>query len=145
MVSWGYDSGWPSASRFIDYHEWQGTRDMSAFLATPAAIAFQAEHDWPAVRAACHALARQARDRLYALTGQEPPCPDSPEWFRQLITVRLPDCVDYAALKTRLYDECRVELPTHRWNGVPLLRVSLQGYNTQADVDVLVRALERLL
>ena len=50
----------PSASQFVDYHEWQGTRDMAAYLATPAAIAFQAEHDWPAVRAAC------AESRVYS-------------------------------------------------------------------------------
>ena len=39
VVSWGYESEAPSASQFVDYHEWQGTRDMAAYLATPAAIA----------------------------------------------------------------------------------------------------------
>jgi isopenicillin-N epimerase len=144
-VSWGYESEAPSASQFVDYHEWQGTRDMAAYLATSAAIAFQAEHDWPAVRAACHALARATRDRLNALTGQAPLCPDSSEWFHQLFAVRLPPAVDCAALKARLWDECRVEVPVYRFGDVPLLRVSLQGYNTQADVDALVTALEHLL
>ena len=97
------------------------------------------------MRAACHALARQARDRLHALTGQEPPCPDSPEGFSQLVTVRLPERVDGGALKQRLWDDYRIELPIHLWNGVPLLRVSVQGYNTQQEVDALVKALSEML
>ncbi|MFO1266684.1 MAG: aminotransferase class V-fold PLP-dependent enzyme [Rubrivivax sp.] len=32
--------------------QWQGTRDLSAFLAVPAAIDFMAQHDWPGARAA---------------------------------------------------------------------------------------------
>ena len=145
VVSWGYDSDYPSGSQFVDYHEWQGTRDMSAFLATPAAIAFQAEHNWDQVRADCHALARATRDRLNALTGEAPVTPNSSEWFSQLFTVRLPDTADCFALKNRLWEECRIEVPVHRWNGVPLLRVSVQGYNTQADLDTLVAGVERLL
>jgi isopenicillin-N epimerase len=31
VVSWGYDSAAPSHSRFLDYHQMQGTRDYSAF------------------------------------------------------------------------------------------------------------------
>ena len=32
VVSWGYESEYPSESQYIDYHEWQGTRDLSAYL-----------------------------------------------------------------------------------------------------------------
>ena len=31
VVSWGYDSAKPSSSLFLDYHQLQGTRDISAF------------------------------------------------------------------------------------------------------------------
>src|SRR5229473_2259406 len=46
VVSWGYESAQPSGSQFIDYHEWQGTRDLAAFLTVPAAIEFQTQHGW---------------------------------------------------------------------------------------------------
>jgi len=40
----------------------------------------------------------------------------------------------------RLYGEHHVEVPVIEWNGRQLARVSVQGYNTEADVKVLVGA-----
>ena len=47
VVSWGWQSEHPTASRFIDEQEWQGTRDIAAYLSVPAAIQFFRDHDWP--------------------------------------------------------------------------------------------------
>jgi len=145
VISWGYDSTQPSSSQFIDYHEWQGTRDLAAFLTVPAAIEFQARHDWPAVRQQCHQLACATRQRLNTLTGLAAICPDSPQWFTQMCTARLPADIDLATLKQRLYSEFQVEVPLLAWNHQKFIRISLQGYNTQDDADTLVEALARLL
>ena len=145
VVSWGYESESPSHSRFVDYHEWQGTRDMSAYLATPAAIRFQAEHGWEAVSAECHDLLCQSLGRIQAATGLEATCPSSTEYFSQMAVVRLPQQVDCQALKVRLYDEFRIEVPVYRWNDQPLLRIAVQGYNTASDLDALVEALGKLV
>jgi isopenicillin-N epimerase len=145
VVSWGYESTHPSGSRFIDYHEWQGTRDLAAFLTVPAAIEFQAQHGWAAVRQQCHELACRTRQRLHALTGLAPICPEWPQWFAQMFAARLPAHTDLEALKQRLYDEYRVEVPMVAWHGQKFMRVSLQGYNTPGDADTLVEALARLL
>lgn len=142
VVSWGWESDRPGPSQFVDWHEWQGTRDLAAYLAVPAAIAFQAEHDWPSVRARCHALAAETRGRLIALTGLPAICPET--WFGPFFTARLPDA-DLDALKSRLYDEYRVEAPLLRWNGQPFIRVSFQAYNDRGDADALIAALARLL
>ena len=133
-----------AASRFVLENEWQGTRDPAAYLSVPAAIRFQAEHDWPRVRQECHELLREARRRIEELTGLPPICPDSPEWYWQMAAFLLPAC-EGAALQRRLYDEYRVEVPIIEWNGRQLVRVSIQGYNTDNDVDVLVDALAALL
>ena len=45
MVSWGWESENPGPSEFLDWHEWQGTRDMSAFLTIPTAINFLNKHN----------------------------------------------------------------------------------------------------
>ncbi len=115
VVSWGYDSDRPSGSQFIDYHEWQGTRDLAAFLTVPAAIEFQARHDWQAVRQQCHQLASATRQRLNTLTGLAPICPDSPQWFTQMFAAHLPAHTDLEALKQQLYNEFRVEVPVLTW------------------------------
>ncbi|MDP2856996.1 MAG: aminotransferase class V-fold PLP-dependent enzyme [Bacillota bacterium] len=130
--------------RFVDEQEWQGTRDPSAYLAAPEAIRFQAENDWPRVRAECHELLLEARRRIAELTGLPAICPASSEWFSQMAAFPLPRC-DAVTLKRRLHDEYRVEVPIVEWNGRQMVRVSIQGYNTLEDVRALVAALAALL
>jgi isopenicillin-N epimerase len=52
---------------------------------------------------------------------------------------------DLALLKSRLYDEYQVEVPLTQWQDRQFIRISIQGYNTQADVDALIEALTALL
>ncbi|MDR7418998.1 MAG: aminotransferase class V-fold PLP-dependent enzyme [Armatimonadota bacterium] len=140
VVSWGWKPERPGPSRFIDEHEWQGTRDLAAFLAVPAAIAFLDAHDWDAVRLACHALARATRAAINGATGQPALCPDGDGWFAQMASVLLPAC-DPEVLAQRLREEFRIEVPVSSWNGRQVLRFSIQGYNTPGDAEALVDAL----
>lgn len=144
IISWGWEADRPGPSPFLDHYEWTGTTDPSAYLSVPAAIAFQREHDWPRVRAACHALLRDARERLGALTGLPQIAPDSADWWVQLCTIPLPTTAP-PDLKERLWDEYRIEVPIGHRLGQPTVRVSIQAYNTQADVDRLIEALGALL
>ncbi|MFZ5880786.1 MAG: aminotransferase class V-fold PLP-dependent enzyme, partial [Chloroflexota bacterium] len=145
VVSWGYESETPSGSQFIDHHEWWGTRDLAAFLSVPAAIEFQRQHHWEEVQAACHDLAVESQQRLCALTGRTPLHSDAEAWFRQMFTAPLPADTDTTALKARLYDEFRIEVPLVAWNGHKLIRVSIQAYNSRRDVDRLLAALQNCL
>ena len=144
VVSWGWGSQKPGPSRFIDQHEYQGTRDVAAYLAVPAAIQFMEAHDWPAIQHSCHELIHHARRDITALTGRAPITPDAPAWSMQMAAFPLPAC-DGEALQRRLYGEFSVEIPIITWNGESLVRISVQGYNTRADVDVLIKALAKLL
>ncbi|MCJ7700218.1 MAG: aminotransferase class V-fold PLP-dependent enzyme [Anaerolineales bacterium] len=144
VVSWGYDAdpGFGSGHRFIDYHEWQGTRDLSAFLAVPAAIQFMADNHWDQVRAACHQLAVETRQKIDQFTGLEPICTE--DWLGQMFAARLPP-VEIQSLKERLYAEHHIEVPIMEWQGQPFMRVSIQAYNTQEDVEALMEGLAALL
>jgi isopenicillin-N epimerase len=48
-------------------------------------------------------------------------------------------------VKQRLYDDYRIEIPVTHWGDVPCLRVSVQGYNTRADIEHLLNAMGELL
>jgi isopenicillin-N epimerase len=145
VVSWGYEAEKPGSSQLVDYHEWMGTRDPAAFLAVPDAIRFQEELDWETVRETCFELATEAQAQICALTGLAPLHLPGARTYRQLVAVRLPDSTDLISLKTRLYDEFRVEVPLTTWDGNKLVRVSVQGYNTREDIQALVEALRVLL
>jgi isopenicillin-N epimerase len=150
VVSWGWGNEQPRVTCFVDQQQNQGTRDMAAFLAVPSAIRFMEEHDWLAVRDSCYDLVREARQRIGALGGPEPATPDEPRWFSQMASLPLPVC-DAATLCQRLRDEYAIEVPIVRWTGVNggaprvFVRLSIQGYNTRADVDCLLEALGALL
>ncbi len=144
VVSWGWEAERPGPSKFVDEQEWTGTRDIAAFLSVPAAIQVQRDHDGPRVRRACHELVRYARQQVGDLTGLPPLTPDDEQWFAQMSALSLPPC-DLDALKQQLYDTYRIEIPVIRWNDRHFVRISIQGYNLQADIEGLVAALRILL
>src|SRR5271157_889975 len=145
VVSWGWESENPGPSRFVDYQEWTGTRDISAFLAVPDAVCYQEQHHWDQVKTYCHALASDARRRITTITGMEPFYPDSETWYAQMGSAPLPANLDINFLKSRLYDDYNIEIPVIKWNGHNILRYSFQAYNTMEDVSALESALTQLL
>jgi isopenicillin-N epimerase len=144
VVSWGWESDEPSASQFVDHHEWQGTRDISAFLTVPAAIRFMEENDWPTVAKQCSNLLHDFVPQILAATGQAALTPDSTKWFTQLASFAIP-ADDWQGLKIRLYDEYKIEAPTIWWNNKTLLRISVNAYNAAEDLSSVVDALRNLL
>ncbi|MEY4340011.1 MAG: isopenicillin epimerase, partial [Actinomycetota bacterium] len=151
VVSWGWESDHPGLSQFIDVHEWQGTRDLSPFLAVGAALDFALSHDLPGAQQRAHVMALDARARIDALTGLAPispqsdPGPDGHQWIGQMVAVRLPAGTNTVELKDRLFREHRIEVPVHEWNGEPLVRVSCAAHTEPTDIDALIEALASLL
>lgn len=146
VTSWGYAQGSGGHSGFDAYlgrslferrMQWQGTRDITAWLTVPAAIAFQARHDWPAVRARCHELARHALGELTRRHGTTPIAEDD-DWA-QMVAIPL-RAQDPELLRRRLFDDSGIEIPVTAHAGQVFVRISVQGYNTAADVERLLAA-----
>jgi isopenicillin-N epimerase len=141
VVSWGWESDDPGPSRFVDEQEWTGTRDPSAYLAVPAAIDFFEEHQWPKVRVRCRKLLTEARERLLDIVGLPPLCHLDP-WLAQMCAIPLPPGTDRAAFGKVLREKHAVEVPITWFDDRPWLRFSIQGYNTDEDVERLVAAVK---
>ncbi len=141
---WGAERTVTFGSDYLDYLQWTGTDDLSAYLSVPAAIQFQEENNWGEVRQHCHRLLRNTAARINALTGLSPCYPDA-TFYRQMAVCQLPPIADITTFKARLYAEYRIEIPCYTWQDRQYMRISVQGYNTQGEVDALLSALENLL
>lgn len=146
VVGWGWGAGRTLSfgSDFLDYNQWLGTNDVSAYLAVPAAIQFQAVHDWTAVRQSCHALLTETIHRVCALTGL-PSIYSNDSFYHQVATIPLPQLAEAEVFKVALLEEFKVEAPIVTWNGRHYIRISVQAYNTPDDIDILLEALATLL
>ena len=146
VVSWGTHPTpeIETGSRFIDILQWTGTKDPTAALAVPTAIRFMQEHDWEQVRHRCHSLLRQAIEDICELTRLPPAYPLDSDFYSQMGIAPLPRS-DLRTLKSRLYEEFSIEVPLTEWQDKQFIRISVQAYNTQEDLDVLLEALKVLL
>jgi isopenicillin-N epimerase len=118
--------------------QWQGTRDIAAWLAVPAALDFQRRHDWPALRARCHAQAVALMHRVAARSGM--PVIGADDDFAQMVPCPVATA-NAETLRARLFDCHRIEVPVTSHAGRSFVRVSVQAYNTEADLAALETAL----
>lgn len=145
VISWGYapegdgHAAYTGTSVLERHFQWQGTRDIAAYLSIPAAISFQQRHNWTQVQQRCHTLAVDTLVRVCAHTGLAPVSGHAD--FGQMVVIPVPP-TDAQALGQRLLNEHGIEIPVIRHQNHLFVRLSVQGYNTQDDMDALVQALQ---
>jgi isopenicillin-N epimerase len=110
----------------------------------PAAIEFQKKYNWDKVREQCHELLKCGLEHLQTLTGLEPAYAND-TLYHQLAISPLPKIADLAAFKNKLYDDYLVEIPLTEYKDQQFARISVQGYNTEEDVNKFVTALKKML
>ncbi|MBK8599452.1 MAG: aminotransferase class V-fold PLP-dependent enzyme [Flavobacterium sp.] len=143
IVGWGYQSENPSNSRFLDYHQHQGTRDISAFLTAPAAIQFLNDHNWKEKSTIAKQLILENYERFCTLLGTQPICPISSEFLGQMCSIPI-NTSDPVALKEMLYGEYKIEIPIMKIDHGTFIRISLNAYNNSKDLDTLFDALSSI-
>jgi isopenicillin-N epimerase len=150
VISWGYVAenaghtgfdAYTGRSVFERRLQWQGTRDISAYLAVSAAIDFQSRNSWPEHWRRCHEMACAAQRAVLKQNGLAPIAPDAA--FGQMVPIPV-RARDAESIRRHLFDDWRVEVPVTQHGDRTFVRLSVQAYNTQADVDALVTALKAL-
>jgi len=142
VVSWGWKSENPGVSKFLDWHEWQGTRDMSAFLTVPTSIKFMDENNWRELAKKCHQKVLHVRNQFLDFLDIKPPCPD--DWLGQMASVPLP-IEDADSFKNKLLGIYKIQVPVFKWEDQIYLRYSIQVYNSEDDLNKLLSAVKELL
>lgn len=138
VISHGYGQG------FAAEFDWTGTRDPSAWLATPAALAFHARLGGPALMARNVALAAAAGAALAARWGTETGAGNRAAG--SMAMVRLPGGTpDQApALRAALL-EAGTDVPIIPHDGRLWLRLSAQAYNEPGDFERMGTLVEEAL
>jgi isopenicillin-N epimerase len=136
-ISWGLGNGLGAEFDLL------GTRDPTAFLAAPEAIAMMREWGVERVRGWNHGLAWQAGQLLSHRWGTHFDTPE--EMVGTMVNVALPDAsgstdADAGAMRTHLWDAHRIEVPVFAHGGHLTLRVSAQVYNDLAQIELLADA-----
>lgn len=144
IVGWGYESVSPGESQFLDYQDYQGTRDISAFLATPKVIEFLERNNWSEIAKQSKAIVLANYQRFCDLLHTQPLCPISEEFLVQMASVPVKTS-NPVGLKELLFNQYKIEIPVMSLNGNFYLRYSINGYNSQEDLDVLYAALQDIL
>ncbi|WP_298391481.1 aminotransferase class V-fold PLP-dependent enzyme [Flavobacterium sp.] len=144
VVSWGYESLAPSESRFLDYHEYQGTNDHSTYLSTPKVIQFLEENNWKEKSKVCRKMVLDNYQRFCDLVRTKPICPITEEFLGQMasIPIRTEKPME---LKDLLYSKYKIQIPIMPLNGAFYMRYSINVYNTQEDLEVLYRAIADIM
>jgi len=140
VISWGYERGLTAEFDLL------GTRDPSAALSAPEAMAFLDELGIEAMRAWNHRLAWDAARMLTSHWGTAIPAPES--MFGSMVTVPLPErfgtTVEAARrLKDALLFEDRIEAQVLEINGRVWIRLAAQVYNEPSDYERLRDAVDR--
>lgn len=144
VVSWGYESDFPGESQFLDYHEYQGTRDISAFLCTPKVIEFLEENNWKEKARASKKLVLDNYQNFCDLLNTKPLCPITEEFLGQMASIPIRTSKPLE-LKEMVYEKYKIQIPVMPLNGNVYLRYSINAYNSQDDLDILHQALTDII
>lgn len=144
VVSWGYESLAPSDSQFLDYHEYQGTNDHSAYLCTPKVIEFLEENNWKEKSKDCKKIVLDNYKRFCDLVNTKPICPISEEFLGQMasIPIRTEKPME---LKELLYSKYKIQIPIMPLKDKIYMRYSMNVYNSQEDLEVLYQAITDII
>ena len=144
VVSWGYESESPSDSQFLDYHQHQGTRDISAFLTIPKAIEFLRVNNWEERAASCRKLIRDNYNKFCELLNSKPICPVTSEFLVQMCSIPI-QTTKPLELKETLFHKYKIEIPVMKLEDKFFLRIAINVYNSQQDLEILQEALEDII
>ncbi|MAI67392.1 MAG: hypothetical protein CMJ26_05910 [Phycisphaerae bacterium] len=135
---------------FTQEFDWQGSKDISPWLASAKAVEWGAAIDWSKIRFHNHALATRMQHCLVESWGVEPLSPLNGSMIGSMATVPLPDScpqtmAECSQLQDQLFTQYKIEVPVFELQGRGYLRVSAQLYSREDHVKQLQMAISQII
>lgn len=142
VISWGLGKG------FAAEFDWVGTRDVTGWLAAPAAINFIQSYGFQQILTYTYDLSWNAAMYLCNELGTEMEV--SREMCTSMLTIPLPKSLTptfefVEPFRKRLLYELKIETQIHAFAGRVWMRLSAQIYNEMSDFERLGTVLKRLI
>ena len=136
VVSWGWGEvcEHTQTNQMVSYLQYSGTQDPATWLSISATIDFMNKENWDQVRLDCKRMVDENRVRFDAMLGQGSAYGYEEAVPNQMFCSVLPADADLDELRKALV-AAKIEVPLTELNGKKMVRVSVQGYVTQNDID----------
>ncbi len=155
-ISHGATAPTDRTSRFRNEFDWTGTDDPTPFLTVPESIRYFRKlvpGGWPAMRERNRELLVRAVETMTGVAGLVAPAPTG--MLLNLAAFPLPDdpraddkdTFGFSAIRRKLLDEYRIQIPVFTWPRVPgrVVRLSAQLYNDLSQYHYLAKTIKELL
>lgn len=143
IVSWGYGNPRTERGQFLDYHEYNGTRDFSAYLVVPKLLKFRDDENWDELIAKCKQNVLDWYPKFCDLLNTEPLCPVNSDFLGQMFTVNV-STKQPKELKEELFNRFKIEIPITEYKGGYGVRVSVQPYIEESEIQFLYDSLKTI-
>ena len=150
VISWGWESDNPGQSQFIDYHQYQGTNDISSYLTIPSIINFFQKNNWINIQEKCHELIinflNDYKDKII-------PCSNNQNHIAQMLSFKinsnsklvrdvLNNPNEILMAQNKIFDYNKIRIPIIVWNQEIFMRISIQAHNKPQDLEKMLEMIK---
>lgn len=151
QVSWAWhdDRSRPNernefgSTPWIRQFEMEGTRDITPWRVVHLCCDFLESIGPSAITARHHELSQYVRQCIPPTSSMRLVTPENDLLRGGLTAYQLPRGYDGHALRSRLWNEDRIEINVVELNGVQYLRISTHVYNVEEEIDFLAQSIAR--
>lgn len=144
IISWGYDTTIPAQQKFYSYHQFNGTRDFSAYLCIPEAIKFRTKYNWEERMSQCKTFVHTQANRFANLLSTQPLAPLHINYIAQMLSLPI-QTSQPTQLQQKLYDSYQIEIPIMQQGTQTYIRFSWHPLNHEKEIEALWLALHDLI
>ncbi len=149
VISWGWrDESFSNESQFINWHQWQGTNDLSAYLTIPVILDFFKKHNWDNINMDCHNLILETKNQFSNLNSVCIPTSNNSNHLGQMLSFKVnqnsklikvlkKDHTKIPEIQKIIFKQSNIHMPVIIWNDEIFMRVSIQAYNSKEDIDAM--------